>query len=154
MDLTTDNIKIRRLGRDDTQIAGELFLLLQEIFEVENITTISNIHLTKLLENPAFFAYAAFYENELAGGLTAYELAMYDAEGSNVYIYDIAVTPRFRRKGIGKRLLAEILQHCVQNGINELFVQANKEDDHALDFYRSTGAAEEPVIQFTYRQRR
>lgn len=34
--------------------------------------------------------------------------------------------------------------------MEEVFVQADEADDYALDFYHSTGAAEEKVVHFYY----
>jgi hypothetical protein len=34
--------------------------------------------------------------------------------------------------------------------MQEIFVDANEEDQHALDFYRSMNGREEKVVQFSY----
>ncbi|RDC64002.1 GNAT family N-acetyltransferase [Adhaeribacter pallidiroseus] len=65
-------------------------------------------------------------------------------------MYDIAVKPAFQRKGIGRQLLDTLLHYSQQNGFINVFVPANEEDTHALDFYHATGGNPEKVVYFTY----
>ena len=37
-----------------------------------------------------------------------------------------------------------------KNGINEFFVLAHEEDEHAVEFYHSTGGKSEKVVNFLY----
>ena len=149
--MTTGKIEIKRLGDKDTATAQQLFLTLQQVFNVDNLHIVEKHHIIRLLQNPAFICLAAIYNSEVVGGLTAYELPMYDADRSEIFIYDIGVKPEYQRKGIGKKLLEAIKQYASDNGIKQLFVDANEEDKHALDFYRSMNTKEENVVQFTFR---
>jgi aminoglycoside 3-N-acetyltransferase I len=148
--VSNETYLIRRLGKEDMLLARQLIRLFKEVFEMEEEIEVSEPNLIRLLENPAFVAYAAMLKNKIVGGLTAYELPMYYAQGSEMFIYDIAVAPDYQRKGIGKKLLSELNDYCRQKGIAEVFVAANEEDTHALDFYRATGGAAEKVVHFTY----
>jgi aminoglycoside 3-N-acetyltransferase I len=143
------NYQIRRLRADNPSAARQLFVIMQEIFG-EPPAQAGESHVEKLLQNPAFVVLAVFYNGEIIGGLTAYELPMYYADVAELYIYDIAVKPPFQRMGVGKRLLDTIKAYCREVGIKLLFVDASEADKDALDFYRGMGAAEEKVIQFTY----
>jgi aminoglycoside 3-N-acetyltransferase I len=40
--------------------------------------------------------------------------------------------------------------YCKKNGYEEMFVLADDADDHAIEFYRSTGATEGRVVNFSY----
>lgn len=41
--------------------------------------------------------------------------------------------------------------YCRREGFEEIFVQADKVDDYAIDFYRSTNpTTEQQVVQFSY----
>jgi aminoglycoside 3-N-acetyltransferase I len=142
--------QLKRLDQNDVEIAKQLFLLFEKVFEMENFISVSVLYLTELLKRSDFIVYAAFHKNEIVGGLTAYELPMYYAEQSEIFIYDIAVQTEFQKMGLGKKLLATIKEYGKQNGIKELFVAANEEDEHALDFYRSTGGKEEKVFHFSF----
>jgi len=86
------------------------------------------------------------------GGLTGYRLDPYYSEKPLAYIYDLAVKKERQRQGIGKKLIEEVTQYFANEGFEEVFVQADKEDDYALDFYRSTvPTEEEDVSHFYYR---
>lgn len=89
-------------------------------------------------------------ENEIVGGLTAYELPEYYSGESEIFIYDIAIRREFQRKGFGRKLLIILEDYCRQSGIKVMFVAANEEDENALDFYHSTGGKADKVIHFNY----
>jgi aminoglycoside 3-N-acetyltransferase I len=91
-------------------------------------------------------------EQKIIAGLTVYVLDLYYSEKPLAYIYDLAVLPEYQRIGVGKKLVGFTNEYCRQKGFEEVFVQADKADIHALDFYRSTGPTnEEPVIHFYYK---
>jgi aminoglycoside 3-N-acetyltransferase I len=142
--------QIKRLGTQDIIFFKKLIMLFQEVFEMEEIITVKESYLKNLLEKPDFIVYAAIAENEIVGGLTAYELNTYYTEGSELFIYDIAVSFPFQRKGVGKQLIQSLKNYGEQNNIEVMFVEANKENQHAVDFYHSTGGNAEKVIHFNY----
>jgi aminoglycoside 3-N-acetyltransferase I len=142
--------QIKRLRQEDVQIFYKLIGLFQEIFETGKQLKAEESYLTRLLENPGFIVYVAALENEIVGGLTAYELPMYNSMDSELFIYDIAIKPGFQRKGLGKQLLSSLKKHCEQNNIRLMFVEAHEEDEHAVAFYHSAGGHAEKVIQFNY----
>jgi len=148
--MTSDRIEIKQLNVTDLALTQQLFILLQEVFEAEHPIKVSDTYTGKLLANPVFVAFAAIIDNELAGGLTGYISPMYNGEVSEMYIYDIAVKPEFQRRGVGKQLIAFAKEYCTKRGMLAMYVQANAEDGHALNFYRSTQAKEERVVHFTY----
>ena len=147
-----DNKKlvVKKLSEQDLLVFQKLIQLFHEVFEMKNDLTGNGSHFKKLLWKRSFIAYAAIYENEVVGGLTAYELPMYYSGDSEVYIYDIAVKPEFQRAGVGRQMLFSLQEYCRQNGIKELFVEAHEEDKHAVYFYHSTGGKAEKVVHFNY----
>jgi aminoglycoside 3-N-acetyltransferase I len=150
MDLESKEFQIKRLQKEDHLLARELFLVLNSVFEIER-PIVHEDHLIALLNNPQFICFAAINKNNVLGGLTAYEFPMYNSSRGEIFLYDIAISPQFQRKGIGKRLLLALNNYGKEKGIKEVFVNANVEDKHALDFYRSTNATEDNVVQFNYK---
>ena len=150
MHYDSKKIQIKHLEKEDVSIFQKLIRLFQEVFEYSKPVIIEDLYLKTLLSKPDFIVYAAFHGNEIVGGLTAYVLPSYYAATSEIFIYDIAVKAAHQRTGIGKRLLKSLQEYCKEKGIQEIFVAANKEDLHALDFYRSTGGKAEKVVHFTY----
>jgi len=150
MDFDPKKFEVRKLTQEDVSAFNSLVHLFNVVFE-ENETAIgTETNLLTLLSNDHFVAMAAFYENEIAGGLTAYELPMYHSDHSEIFLYDLAVKAEYQRMGVGKRLIHALKEYCIRNGINEFFVLAHEEDEHALEFYRSTGGKSEKVINFIY----
>jgi GNAT superfamily N-acetyltransferase len=107
-------------------------------------------HLKALLANNAFTVLVALDGDRVVGGLTAHTIPSYYCELPEMYLYDMAVATDHQRKGIGVKLLQTLKDHCRENGYSEIFVQADKPDTHALEFYRSTGGNAEQVVHFTY----
>ncbi|MES2516200.1 MAG: GNAT family N-acetyltransferase, partial [Bacteroidota bacterium] len=145
-----DNYQVKKLDWNDLILFEQLILVFREVFRSETILSFDEDHLANLLQNPTFVVYAVFHNEELVGGLTAYELPLYYLNKSELFIYDIAVKKEFQRKGLGKQLLLAVTVYCKDNHIENMFVVANEEDEHALDFYRSTGGTAEKVMLFNY----
>lgn len=126
--------------------------VFEDVFEIETEGKLPSEHLDKLLRKDDFVGIVAKSEGRLVGGLTLYILDQYTSTKPIAYLYDLAVLTQFQRRGIGKRLIEFTRNFCRERGIDEIFVQVDKVDLFALDFYRSTNpASEDPVVHFTYR---
>jgi aminoglycoside 3-N-acetyltransferase I len=150
MNFDVEKLEVRQLTQADLAVFSLLIRLFNTVFEADEAAIGSETTLSKLLSNNNFIALAAFYENELVGGLTAYELPMYYSDISEIFLYDLAVKSAYQRKGIGKSLIRYVRNYCTNHGINEFFVLAHAEDEHAVEFYRATGGKSEEVINFLY----
>ena len=144
------DFKIKHLGKDDVMLLQKLIHVFRKVFEMEDMDTASESYLKSQLQNAGFIAFVVLRDSEVLGGLTAFLLPMYYAEYPELFIYDIAIETKFQRKGLGKKLLSYLRQYCRENGIREMFVQAHQEDEHAIEFYHSTGGKAEKVLQFIY----
>ena len=69
---------------------------------------------------------------------------------SEIFIYDIAVRADRQRQGVGRRLIGALREMAATQGIHDLFVPADDEDAHALEFYRALGATGSPVTFFAF----
>ncbi|MBC7863065.1 MAG: GNAT family N-acetyltransferase [Bacteroidia bacterium] len=139
-----------KLGKEDAQTFVKLILLFNEVFETGKTTVPAESYLKALLQKPGFIVLVVKHKNEIAGGLTAFELPMYDAERSEIFIYDVGIKKEFQRQGFGKKLIEELKNYCKESGIKEFFVPAHEEDEHALDFYKSCGGKGEKVVHFNF----
>jgi aminoglycoside 3-N-acetyltransferase I len=143
------NYKIIRLGKGDAVLMKKLVNLFNNVFGTDNTKQPELTHLRKLLAKKEFIAIAAIIDEDVIGGLTAYELPLYN-NNKEAYLYDIAVNREYQRKGVGKKLIAALKKQCKQNGIKLFFVEANEEDKHAIKFYNAIGGKGEKVMHFNF----
>lgn len=150
MESLLKSIRIKKLGYNDLEIFEELIRVFEEVFEMKDFNMPGKDYLSGLLQQQGFFVFVALTDEKVTGGLTAYSLHQYYSTKPLMYVYDLAVLKRFQRQGIGKTLMNNLTTYCKNMGMEEVFVQADEEDGHALDFYRSTGAVGEKVVHFYY----
>ncbi|MCE7055182.1 GNAT family N-acetyltransferase [Algoriphagus sp. AGSA1] len=144
-------IEFKTLAKDDIDDFKKLIHVFEEAFEMENFIMPHDQHLHRLLERDSFFAIVANSEERIIGGLTLYILDQYYSERPLAYIFDLAVSNSYQRKGIGTQLIEFVKDFCRQNNFEEVFVQADRVDGYAVDFYRKTRPTEEEdVIHFYY----
>lgn len=144
------NMEIKKLSQLDLDKFRELISVFEDVFEMKNFKMPEEKHLQQLLKKDSFFVFVALSEGKVVGGLTSYTLEQYYSELPLVYIYDLAVKTEFQRQGIGKMLIKGLTDYCREAGIEEVFVQADEEDLHAIEFYHSTGGIAEKVVHFNY----
>ena len=144
-------MEILKLNERDLNRFIELIELFGDVFEMKEFKKSSDEYLKNLLCKKDFMVFVAVRENHVIGGLTAYSLDQYYSDRPLAYIYDLAVSKSYQRQGVGKNLIKSFKDFCLENGFEEIFVQADKVDSYALDFYRQTNiTGEEQVVHFTY----
>lgn len=142
-------MQVRRLTAGERELARRLFALMADVFE-EPAEPLGDAYLDRLLRRDDFWALAAFAGDAIVGGLTAHTLPMTRAERSEIFIYDVAVRGDHQRQGVGRRLMTALRDEAAACGITDLFVPADDDDLHALDFYRALGGVPSPVTFFTF----
>jgi aminoglycoside 3-N-acetyltransferase I len=102
-----------------------------------------------LLAGDTFIALVALHENEVIGGIAAYELRKFEQVRSEIYLYDLAILSGYRRQGIATALIAELKTIARSRGADVIFVQADTgvEDEPALALYTKLGTRKE-VLHF------
>jgi aminoglycoside 3-N-acetyltransferase I len=143
------DIRVERLTVADVERARVLFATMAAVFEIDS-EPLSDSYLVRVLVREEFWALAASVDGRTVGGLTAHTLPLTRAEVSEVFIYDIAVISDYQRQGIGRQLVAILRAEATACGITVVFVPADNEDAHALDFYQALGGVATPVTIFTF----
>ena len=143
-------IEITILQKEDLKKLTELIKLYEDVFEMKNFIMPSEQYLQSLLDRNGVTFLVAIKDEKIIGGLTAHDLPSTYFEANEVYVYDLAVAKDHQCKGIGKNLLAKLAEICKKKGESEFFLQADIDDEHVLEFYRSTGGIPEKVIHFSY----
>ncbi|MBK8616867.1 MAG: GNAT family N-acetyltransferase [Anaerolineales bacterium] len=142
--------EIMRLSQKDLSTFKSLLNLFNMVFEEEERSIGSDAYLLKLLGNDQFITLVAVSQNEVLGGITAYELPMAYSDRSEIFLYDMAVKTEHQRTGVGKKLIQSLKEYCIKNKIETFFVMAHEEDGHAIEFYHATGGKSEKVVNFLY----
>ena len=143
-------ISIKKLSNQDILQFIEMITLFEVVFEMENFTMPDQNHLQKVLNSNDFHAFVALSNSKIVGGLTVYTLDQYYSTKPLAYIYDLAVASDQQRKGIGRQLISTTREHFSLKNYEEVFVQADKVDTHAVAFYRSTKPSEEEDVSHFY----
>ena len=144
------NQQIKKLEVSDIEKFIELIKLFEDVFEMKEFVMPEKTHLQNLLAQKSFLVFAALSNDKVVGGITAYSMTQYYSVRDAVFIYDLAVGKNMQRRGIGKKLMAELNNYCKKAGVEVTFLEADKPDEYAIEFYRSTGAVEEKGYFFSY----
>lgn len=87
--------------------------------------------LTRLIREPAALLLVASIDNQVIGSV----IGGWDGWRGN--IYRLAVTPEHRRRGIARRLVAEISNELFARGATRLSALVEQEHQWAMDFWDS-----------------
>lgn len=143
-------IVYRKLKSGNLQFLKKLLAVYETVFEMEDFHLPGDAYLQTLLERESMIFYVAVLNKEVVGGLSAHVLPSVYFESAEVYIFDLGVKPSLQRRGIGRELILALTDYCKKQNYKEIFVQADKEDHHAREFYKGIGGQAEKVVHYTY----
>jgi aminoglycoside 3-N-acetyltransferase I len=144
---------VQRLSPSDVPLMNTLLSVFGNAFDEWQTyegAVPSAAYLEGLLANQHFIALAATQDGSVIGGLAAYELAKFERERSEIYIYDLAVAEADRRRGVATALIGELRRIGAARGAYVIFVQADRGDEPAIALYTKLGVREE-VLHFDIR---
>jgi aminoglycoside 3-N-acetyltransferase I len=134
---------IRPLGPVDVPLLRNLNALFGEAFADAKTYAVdlpSDDYVKKLLAKEHVIALVATSDEEAVGGLVAYELDKFERIRRELYIYDLAVAAKHRRKGIATALIKRFREIAVRRGAWVIYVQADYEDPPAIALYDKLGS--------------
>ena len=143
-------IDVQRLRAADIEALREMNRLFGEVFEDPRSYASApptDAYLERLAGRDDFIALGAWIEGELAGCLAGYELVKFEQQRSEIYIYDLAVRERFRRRGVATALIEAVKPIARACGAWMIFVQADPVDGPAVALYDKLGVRE-AVLHF------
>lgn len=136
----------RQLSSEDLPRLKSLLRVFGEAFgepETYQGAVPDDRYLKSFLGEPHVIALGALHENEVIGGLVAYELRKFERDRREIYIYDLAVSETHRRKGVATGLIRELKRIAKARDAYVIFVQADPGDTPAVRLYESLGTRED-----------
>jgi aminoglycoside 3-N-acetyltransferase I len=144
-------VDVRRLLAADLTLARATVEMMSAVFDEETGGPLSDHYLAAVLtQQDRLWLYAAIIDGQPVGGLTAHQLPMTRAEATELLIYDLAVRADHQRQGVGRAVIDQLLVDAAAAGIGEVWVPAEDEDRHAIEFYRRVGGSAQAVTVFTF----
>lgn len=95
------------------------------------------------LGDPRNVFFLASVGGQPAGFLRATSLRQPHTRSPQMFLYEIAVAPGFRRRGVGRALVERLLAYCRRRRYEEVFVFTEPSNRAAVRLYRRTGAVTE-----------
>ena len=144
-------LAIKKLLPGEIALAKQFFLFFQTDDGINNPNIPPDEYIKKLLSKDDFHVIVALENNNVIGGLTAYELEMAYHETKEMFLYEIGVEPLYRKRGIAKELIEFLKNICMEKGITTIFVGTTTVNTAAMKLYESTGGkVEEDTAFFVY----
>ena len=143
-------LPVRRLGPGDIALFRDLNRMFGAAFgepDTYGANPPDDAYVEAWLAKDHIFALVAQDGDAVAGGLVAYEYDKFEQARREVYIYDLAVDERYRRRGIATALIDALREMARARGAWVLSVQADYGDDPAIALYEKLGVREE-VLHF------
>ena len=150
-DHVADFFSVQRLTAAEVSLLRELNALFGEAFSdpaTYGGAPPSDAYLAGLLAKDHVIALVALVAEKVAGGLVAYELDKLERARSELYIYDLAVAERHRRRGIATALIDRLREIAAKCGAT-VYVQADYGDVPAIRLYEKL-ASRRDVLHFDF----
>ncbi|WP_132255031.1 AAC(3)-I family aminoglycoside N-acetyltransferase [Methylobacterium segetis] len=148
--MTRPPVAFRRLRSQDAALLRRLNAVFAEAFgdrETYQGDPPPDAYLRDLLARDHVIAIVAVRDDEVLGGLVAYEFDKFERMRREIYIYDLAVAAQHRRQSVATGLIEHLRAIAVQRGAWVVFVQADHGDAPAIALYTKLGARED-VLHF------
>lgn len=135
------NICIRAVRPGDE---AELTAMIHELAEFEHAAeecTVTESRLAQALFGPEPAVYGHIVEVDGQAAATALWFRNYSTwDGvAGIYLEDLFVRPQFRRRGLGRKLLATLARECVDNGYSRLSWAVLDWNVNAIALYDGVG---------------
>ncbi len=112
----------------------------EDIFSINRLLESLNLvpypDLGKILKDDGFITLKAISNGEIIGGLIG-RFSLDEGE-----IYDIFISKKFQRKGVGGKLYGEFEYILLKNGVRKVFLEVRESNLKAISFYKKLGFVE------------
>ena len=99
----------------------------------------------RFLADPGHHLLLAYDDDRAVGMISGVEMTHPD-KGTEMFIYELGVTPAARLQGIATRLVTELAAIARRNGCYGMWVGTEPDNEAAVATYRRAGASEEAAF--------
>ena len=124
--------EFRRLTVDHLEMVLEMNRNFREGFIEEDSAQ-------RFLKDPQNWIFAAIHEDSVIGFAYGYELNRLDRKQNMLYIHEVGVMEAYQRKGVGYKMMCELLQECKRQNICKCFLTTYQNNVGANALYRKLG---------------
>ncbi len=119
-------VKIRLAEEKDIKTVADI--------EAECFTTPeTESSVRSVIENSVYEAFVAEVDNEIVGHIITMSTV------GDMDILSVAVRPVFRKKGIGQKLMENLIAKAYENNIYDVFLEVRKSNIAAISLYEKMG---------------
>jgi ribosomal protein S18 acetylase RimI-like enzyme len=127
-------VDLRWLGRADL----DAVVAAEHLFDGPAIREAAE----RFLSEPTAHLCLAYEDDEPAGFVSGVEMTHPD-KGTELFLYELGVDERFRRRGIGTALVRALAERARERGCYGMWVLTDRVNEAGLATYRRAGAVEE-----------
>jgi len=135
------NENIRRVTPEDTSVITEMIHGLAEFERAADQCTVTETQISAALfgKSPTVYGHVADVGGEVAA-VALWFLSFSTWDGvAGIYLEDLFVRPRFRRRGLARALLAALAGECLDNGYTRLSWAVLNWNSDAIALYDQIG---------------
>jgi len=136
------NLWVRRADESDIPV---LSMLAEEFMPQEATGEKRKEILRHILKNPDYELLVAELDGKIAGFIDQWIIHDFAHGAKLSYIQNLYITSKHRKKGVGSRLLEEIIRSAENKGVLEIHVVTEFENEAAINLYRKHGLVEESL---------
>jgi diamine N-acetyltransferase len=131
--------RIIRLATEEDYPA--IFFLIQEFAAFQRTPHKVSNSIEQMRKEKDLFRSIVAEDNGEIVGFASYYFTYFSWTGKAIYLDDLYVVASYRGKGIGRRLLEEIISIGKRENCKRLKWQVSKWNEAAINFYKNMGAA-------------
>jgi len=140
-------LAVRTASLKDLEAIAPLFDAYRRFFTQKPDLETSRRFLGERLERGESVVLAAFERDEAAGFLQLYPLFSSWYCKRQWFLSDLYVDERFRKRGIGKRLVSACIDYAKRSGARAILVELPFSEPHLVKFYGELGFAKDDVFE-------
>lgn len=137
-----DGVEIKRLDVGD---AAVLARVAEDVFD----EPINPERVAAYLAEPGHIMLVALADNEVVAQVAAV-IHRHPDKPTELYLDEVGVAPDFRRQGLAKQMLGEMLAIGKAAGCAEAWVGTEIDNELARKLYESRGGVAEPFVMYVY----